>query len=455
MKSRKLRLLTIILIINFNFVLQAQQRWTFRFEFIDNEFGPVNTILYLESDANTFTMHSTKNADRRILGCPKATLARALKKMPKEGVLIRVTNGRIIPQNQDTDSLYSLFRIPMIGTMSFEGVKKSGKITGELYDNGQVRARLFGNEIKQSFRYDYTEFAQRIIDTTRKHIYDNSILEGHKWKKFEKKLTKIASIAADDVEMFFGVNLLSPTLPFTHFYLLLSSQTNENLLKESANGNVLWKEIDNKTAYVDIKSFGGESKEMDSVFLQILEHSYQNLIIDLRKNPGGGLQAGLAFGKYVCPKEINAGYFVTNKWFSKHKGDPNLEFDSFQVAKSITTDEFIEELKNSEGKKLIFTPGNIVFDGNIYVLTSHNTASTCEPIVNALKSNKLATIVGEKTAGVMLSAAPFYLKDNYTLMLPLADYYTADKKRLDQIGVEPNIKIDSDKALEHVLKILK
>ncbi len=455
MKSRKFRLLTLILIINFNFALLAQQRWNITLEFTNNEIGPVNTILYLERDANSFTMHSTENADRRILGYPKATIARALKKMPKDGVLISVTNGRIVPQNREIDSLYSTFRIPMLGILSFKGVRATGKITGELYDNCQVKAKLSGNEINQSFSYDYIDLAQRIIDTTSKYIYDNSILEGHKWKKFEKKLTKIASIAVDDTEMFFGVNLLSPSLPFTHFLLLLSPMTNENLLTQSATGNVQWKEIDDKTAYVDITSFGGESKEMDSVFLQILEHSYQNLIIDLRKNPGGGLQGGLAFGKYVCPKEINAGYFVTNKWFSKHRGDQNPGFDSFQAAKSKTTDEFIKELKNSEGKKLIFTPGNIVFNGNIYVLTSHSTASTCEPIVNALKCNKLATIVGEKTAGAMLSAAPFYLKDNYSLLLPLADYYTVDKKRLDKIGVEPDIKIDSDKALEHVLKLLK
>lgn len=67
----------------------------------------------------------------------------------------------------------------------------------------------------------------------------------------------------------------------------------------------------------------------------------------------------------------------------------------------------------------------------------------------------MATIVGEKTAGAMLSAAPFYLKDNYTLLIPLADYYTVGKKRLDKIGVEPDIKIDSDNALELVMQILK
>lgn len=108
----------------------------------------------------------------------------------------------------------------------------------------------------------------------------------------------------------------------------------------------------------------------------------------------------------------------------------------------------------SEGRKLVVSPGNTVFKARIYVLTSQKTASTCEPIVYALKSNKLATIVGEKTAGAMLSSSPFYLKDNFTLILPLADYYTVDNKRLDLLGVEPDIPIAADNALEHVLKMV-
>jgi C-terminal processing protease CtpA/Prc len=71
-----------------------------------------------------------------------------------------------------------------------------------------------------------------------------------------------------------------------------------------------------------------------------------------------------------------------------------------------------------------------------------------------MKSHKLATIVGEKTAGAMLSATPFTLTDNYTLILPIADYYTADKLRLDQVGVEPDIEVASDKALEHVIGLI-
>ncbi len=455
MKKHAAHILAFIIIILPSFVLYGQERWNFRLELIDNDFGPINTILFLDRDANTFTMHSTKNADRRILGFSKATIARILKKMPKGGVILMGTDGKIVPQNDETDSLYCIFRIPMIGIKPFRGIKKSDKITGELYDKDQAIAKLYGDQVDVSFKYDYTDLVQRIFDTTSKYIYDKSMLDGHKWKRFEKKLTKIGGKAVDDAEMFFGANMLSPSLPFSHFNLLLMPpQQGKNLIKESTSGNVFWKEIDTLTAYVEIKSFGGEAAEMDSVFLQVLKKAYKNLIVDLRNNPGGGLQAGLAFGNYVCTKEINAGYFVTNKWFSKHKGNPNLDFGSFPATQAKTTSQFIEELKNTEGKNLLFTPGKTVFIGNIYVLTSHNTASTCEPIVEALKINKIATIVGGRTAGVMLSAAPFYIKDNYTLLLPIADYYTADKKRLDQIGVEPDIKIAADKALEKVLEII-
>lgn len=447
-------LLVILLISPFHPTLKAQQRWNFRLQFINMGIGPVNTFLYLEENANTFTMHSAKNADRRILGFPKATLARTFKKMPKGGYLIQARNGRIVPQNTGTDSLYSTFIIPMIGVRPFAGIRTAGKITGALYADGKVVAQFTGYETDQSTRFDYTGLAQQLLDTTRRYIYDKSLLERRGWKKFERKLTKIAGKAADDAEMFFGVNMQCSALPFSHFNLILLSQAELNTLDEPSSGNITWKEIDPRTAYVEIKSFGGEAKEMDSIFLQIMEHPYHNLIVDLRDNPGGGIQAGLAFGKYTCPLELNAGYFVTNQFYANHQTNQNAALENLPATKSRTTMEFIQELKSSEGRKLVVSPGNTVFKARIYVLTSQKTASTCEPIVYALKSNKLATIVGEKTAGAMLSSSPFYLKDNFTLILPLADYYTVDNKRLDLLGVEPDIPIAADNALEHVLKMV-
>ncbi|MCB0807495.1 MAG: hypothetical protein KDC05_17005, partial [Bacteroidales bacterium] len=74
----------------------------------------------------------------------------------------------------------------------------------------------------------------------------------------------------------------------------------------------------------------------------------------------------------------------------------------------------------------------------------------------ALKHYGIATIVGEPTAGAMLSAAPVHVSGKYYLFMPIADYYTADGTRLDQQGVEPDIYVEPDKALPYVMnKLIK
>lgn len=88
------------------------------------------------------------------------------------------------------------------------------------------------------------------------------------------------------------------------------------------------------------------------------------------------------------------------------------------------------------------------------MLTSGKTASTCEPIVYALKKHQLATIVGQTTAGAMLSAAFFQVYGKYYLFLPIADYYTSDGKRLDQVGVEPDIPVEAESALDVAKQLL-
>lgn len=88
-------------------------------------------------------------------------------------------------------------------------------------------------------------------------------------------------------------------------------------------------------------------------------------------------------------------------------------------------------------------------------MTNSKTASACETIVYVLKNTKRATIVGSNTAGAMLSAAPFQIFGKYKLILPIADFYTFDGIRLDQIGVAPDIETEPENALEKVVTLIK
>jgi C-terminal processing protease CtpA/Prc len=51
----------------------------------------------------------------------------------------------------------------------------------------------------------------------------------------------------------------------------------------------------------------------------------------------------------------------------------------------------------------------------------------------------------------MLSAALFGVQGKYYLFLPVANYYTPDGITLDQVGVEPTIKLDASQALDYVV----
>lgn len=96
------------------------------------------------------------------------------------------------------------------------------------------------------------------------------------------------------------------------------------------------------------------------------------------------------------------------------------------------------------------------FKGNVYILTSKFTGSTCEPIVYGLKQSGRAIIVGENTAGKMLSSEPFDVKNDFQIYVPIADFYTNDGVRLDQKGVAPNYKVKYKEALNYTLdKLIK
>ncbi|WP_300662813.1 S41 family peptidase, partial [Fluviicola sp.] len=147
------------------------------------------------------------------------------------------------------------------------------------------------------------------------------------------------------------------------------------------------------------------------------------------------------------------GYFPTNK-LAYSGFQPEL-FTVLPELQPKSTSEFGNELKISPGVKLIFKkPTNPVFTGKIYILTNGYTASTCEPIVYALKSSKKAIIIGEKTYGGMLAASPFVVSGKYMLMLPIADFYTHDGVRLDKVGVSPDIEVKSEDAEKKALEII-
>ncbi len=445
-----MRIIFTFILLNLTIISLSQEnkiRWKSEFDFGDDFL--MTTVLKIDKNKNQYTITSPQNADIRLFGYFKAKLARLMGKSPKKGVFIN------IKADKRKDSLIGFSENPMFERLKFKGVLKNNTLNGELIKNDTLVVGTL-KAIKGNINnIDYSYLYSKVIEITKNNIYSKKVLDTKEWAKFQTKVKRLFNKAKDDIELFFGFNLLSAKLPFSHYNLIIKTNDEKNKIHEmdDKQQSVIFELKSNHTAYLKIKNFSTSQKELADILPKIVKENYQNLIIDLRNNEGGGIEAAFELAKYIINDYTEIGYFITHKM--ECSGFNFNQFQTLPKVKPQTTEEFIENLKKEKGAKLIFQKiGNKQYLGNLYVLTNHKTASTCEPITYVLKKKKRATIIGETTAGAMLSAALFEVSGKYKLFLPIADFYTYDGVRLEGIGVTPNIKVPSNKALDKALEII-
>lgn len=413
------------------------------------DIGVVTTILEFKVDSNSYKAYSREDADKLLLGKVKAPLIRKMSNF-KNGSLIRVEKG-VITAVGNTFKLTGVL-VSSMGNYNFIGAILKDSIHIDLSKKNLV---TIGNVvgIKRTAVLpleNYTKLFNDGMEITKAKIYKKSLLEEKKWKTFIENMNEILPEIQDDLEMISAFYYFSNKLNISHFAFLKSLE-NKNEISNRTNKLVLEEKSIN-TVYLNIPSFDGTKKEMDSIFKVIKQKGYKNLIVDLRSNKGGTIEAGMAFANNILSKPTNGGIFLTQKWFNKNANIPSLnaysEFDYFSQS---NYDLIIDGIHNKEGLYLKVIPNSDPFNGNLFVLTSKTTASTCEPLVYELKFQKRATIVGSKTAGAMLNGEKFKLYNNFLMYIPTADYYTSDGFRIEQNGVEPNIETKQDEALTKVL----
>ena len=88
--------------------------------------------------------------------------------------------------------------------------------------------------------------------------------------------------------------------------------------------------------------------------------------------------------------------------------------------------------------------GTEPFHGKIVLLVNRHTASAAEMIVAFARENNLATIVGEKTAGRLLSATSIKVGNGFRLALPTGSYYTWKGTVLEGTPIEPDQTMEFD-----------
>jgi C-terminal processing protease CtpA/Prc len=82
------------------------------------------------------------------------------------------------------------------------------------------------------------------------------------------------------------------------------------------------------------------------------------------------------------------------------------------------------------------------FHGRTVILTNEFTHSAAEMVASFARENRLATLVGAKTAGEVLGGANFKLAGGYRFRMPVAGWYTWSGNCIEGKGVPPDIPIE-------------
>lgn len=164
--------------------------------------------------------------------------------------------------------------------------------------------------------------------------------------------------------------------------------------------------------YVKIKSFQGNTASDLVQHLNTLQKKSNNelrgLILDLRNDPGGLLDQAIKVADIFLKK----GYIVS----------------TVGMANLYREDKEAEDEKDEPTYPII-------------VLTNSGSASASEIVAGALKMNKRALLIGERTFGKGSVQTLFEFGDRSALKLTIAQYLIAKNVSIQSVGITPDILV--------------
>lgn len=291
----------------------------------------------------------------------------------------------------------------------------------------------------------------KILSQTQQLICNPHFLQSVEWTEFTSTIEKAATLKLTDQEFARLFNQASRKLPFTHYYLNYTGAKT----KRKARPPFALEEIDSTTGMIRIATWAKNAAAMQAVINEIEAKGYTNLIIDLRNNTGGTLDAAVVLGQFLTNQTIDAGTYLTRSWFEQTADYPTKEqVETFPFLTDMSYEGFGAMMQKPAFRMVIPGHKRPVFKGEVMVLINNNTASTNEPLVQLIQQEGLGTLVGQKTAGAMMSGSYVKISRKLRLFLPVADYVNAAGVRLDKVGVTPDVDVASNEALDKALQLL-
>jgi carboxyl-terminal processing protease len=179
-----------------------------------------------------------------------------------------------------------------------------------------------------------------------------------------------------------------------------------NLTRQEINvPSVATHVFDNRVLYIRIFDFGSRtSTEFDQALKNNLKGSVNLVLLDLRDNPGGYVDAA----NDVISEFVSSG-----------------------------TSTILVERGGKEDVRRVTGTGR-AYGNSLVVLVNENSASASEITAGAIKDHNRGKLVGVKTFGKGSVQQDFRLRDNSDLHLTIAEWLTPNRHSIEKTGITPD-----------------
>lgn len=182
-----------------------------------------------------------------------------------------------------------------------------------------------------------------------------------------------------------------------------------------------------RVALIRLSYFGPETAaDMQKAVVAVRVQGAEDLILDLRNNPGGFLDAAIDVASLFLPKG---------------------------------TTIVIEQNAKGEETPTGSDRDPVLPDIPLAVLVDRGSASGSEIVAGALQDAKRATVIGEKTFGKGTVQELLSLSDGSDLKITVARWLTPAKRSIDKEGIQPDVSVeavegDPDEQLDKAIELL-
>ena len=309
---------------------------------------------------------------------------------------------------------------------------------------------------------DYATVLSGFDRAVSENLYDPRLLETPGYQAFRQEFGLRVGQAENDQEVLTAFRASWKEGLFSHFDLRAAGvravETTAALQAAGANReNAVLTYPADDVALLTITTFLG-----DTVISQILEalaevrtRQVKSLIIDLRENDGGSL-AGTVLVQSLLEHPETIGAFVNRLWWGRNDHGP----DATQIAAitplaQLDPGSFAADLADDGISVVRLPPISGPPAQRVFLLTSRRTASMAELAAAAIKGAEAAVLIGETTAGEMLSGEFADAAPGFQVFMPMADYYSRSEGRIEGVGVQPHVLVDADQALATALEMAR